>query len=141
VHEMVIQNLENAGPDSPQLEALRRTAEQSRDAIYAGDFAALGLAMINNTEAQRNLHPKLIGSEAQQIINIAREYGAAGWKVNGAGGEGGSVTLLSGTLMSQKRAMIRAIEETNPLYQCIPIYLSRYGLRVWSADPDNQHKA
>jgi len=27
--------------------------------------------------------------------------------------------------------MIREIEETNPLYQSILIYLSRYGLRVW----------
>ena len=137
VHEMVIQNLENAGPDAPQIEALRKTAEQSRDAIYAGDFAALGKAMSNNTEAQRALHPKLVSSEAQQIIDIAREHGALGWKVNGAGGEGGSMTLLSGSSMSEKRAMIRAIEETNPLFQNIPVYLSRYGLRVWSMQPDN----
>jgi len=137
VHEMVIQNLENAGPDAPQIEALRKTAEQSRDAIYAGDFAAFGKAMSNNTEAQRALHPKLVSSEAQQIIDIAREHGALGWKVNGAGGEGGSMTLLSGSSMSEKRAMIRAIEETNPLFQNIPVYLSRYGLRVWSMQPDN----
>ena len=57
--------------------------------------------------------------------------------MNGAGGEGGSITLLSGALMSQKRAMIRAIEETNPLFQNIPIYLSRFGLRVWDREPDN----
>ncbi len=137
VHEMVIQNLENAGPDCPQIEALRKTAEQSRDALYAEDFAALGRAMSNNTEAQRALHPKLVSGEAQQIIDIAREYGALGWKVNGAGGEGGSMTLLSGSSMSQKRAMIRAIEETNPLFQNIPVYLSRFGLRVWSMKPDN----
>ena len=36
--------------------------------------------------------------------------------------------------MSEKRAMLRAIEETNPLYQNIPVYLSRYGLRVWSCE-------
>jgi len=137
VHEMVIQNLEDAGPDNPKLEALRRTAQMSRDALYAGDFAALGQAMIVNTEAQRDLHPKLISKEAQQVIEIAREYGALGWKVNGAGGEGGSITLLSGSSMSRKRAMIRAIEETNPLFQNIPIYLSRFGLRVWTRKPDN----
>jgi hypothetical protein len=27
--------------------------------------------------------------------------------------------------------MIREIEAENPLYKNIPIYLSRYGLRVW----------
>ncbi len=137
VHEMVIHGLEDAGPDCPKLEALRQTAERSRDAVFAGDFAALGAAMAANTEGQRNLHPKLVSTEAQQIIEIAKSYGALGWKVNGAGGEGGSITLLSGALMSQKRAMIRAIEETNPLFQNIPIYLSRFGLRVWDREPDN----
>jgi len=136
VHEMVIRGLENAGPECPQLEALRRTAAQSRDAVYAGDFCALGRAMSANTEAQRNLHPALISAEAQQVIDIAREFGALGWKVNGAGGEGGSITLLCGPSMSTRRAMLRAIAEANPLYQNIPIYLSRHGLRVWSREPD-----
>lgn len=136
-HEMVIRGLEDAGPDNPKLEALRKTAQSSRDALYAGDFTALGKAMMTNTEAQRNLHPKLISAEAQQIIDIATEYGALGYKVNGAGGEGGSLTLLSGPSMSTKRAMIRAIEETNPLFQSIPTYLSRFGLRVWTRQADN----
>jgi len=134
VHEMVIRGLEDAGPDNPKLDALRRTATASRDAIYAGDFVGLGRAMQENTESQRNLHPALISHDAQQVIDIAREYGALGWKVNGAGGEGGSLTLLTGPSMSEKRAMLRAIEETNPLYQNIPVYLSRYGLRVWSCE-------
>ena len=74
--------------------------------------------------------------EAQQVIDIAREYGALGWKVNGAGGEGGSVTILSGPSMSRKRSMLCAVEQTNPLFQNIPIYLSRFGLRVWSRPCD-----
>ncbi len=134
VHEMVIRGLENAGPEDPRLEVLRGTAATSRDALYTGDFALLGAAMRENTEAQRNLHSALISRDAQQIIDIAREHGALGWKVNGAGGEGGSLTLLSGPSMSAKRAMLRAIEETNPLFQNIPIYLSRNGLRVWSCE-------
>ena len=137
VHEMVIRDLENAGPECPQLEALRQAAEWSRDAIYAADFAALGQAMIANTEAQRNLHPKLVSPEAEQIIEIAKAHGALGWKVNGAGGEGGSLTLLSGSSMSRKRAMLRTIDETNPLFQNIPIYLSQFGLRVWTEEPDS----
>lgn len=134
IHEMVIRDLEDAGPDNPKLEALRRTAAASRDALYAGDFAGLGAAMQRNTEAQRQLHPRLVSADAQQVIDIAREHGALGWKVNGAGGEGGSLTLLTGPSMSAKRAMLRAIEETNPLFQNIPIYLSRYGLRVWKCE-------
>jgi D-glycero-alpha-D-manno-heptose-7-phosphate kinase len=131
IHEKVIQELENVGPDCRQLNDLRITAEMSRDAVYAGDFAALGRAMSQNTEAQSRLHPELVSKEAWRIIEIAQAHGAAGWKVNGAGGEGGSITLLGGDHSSVKRAMIREIEQENPLFKNIPIYLSRYGLRVW----------
>jgi D-glycero-alpha-D-manno-heptose-7-phosphate kinase len=131
MHEIVIRGLEDAGPGCQQLEDLRSTAPRSRDALYEGNFAALGQAMIENTEAQGRLHPKLISADASRVFEIAREYGAIGWKVNGAGGEGGSVTLLCGDVSQKKRAMIRAIEQENPLFKNIPIYLSRYGLRVW----------
>ena len=131
VHEKVIRYLEDAGPTARQLEALRATAEPSRDALYAGDFAALGQAMIQNTEAQRNLHPDLINPDADRVIEVAQAHGAWGWKVNGAGGDGGSLTILSGPLSHVRRAMIREIEQESPLFKSIPIYLSRYGLRIW----------
>jgi D-glycero-alpha-D-manno-heptose-7-phosphate kinase len=131
VHRMVIRELENAGPDCPKIAALRQTAEQSRDALYAGDFAALGRAMIQNTEAQGRLHPELISAHAHQVIEMAHAHGALGWKVNGAGGEGGSVTILNGPRSDAKRVLIKEIERSNPLFRNIPIYLSRYGLRTW----------
>jgi D-glycero-alpha-D-manno-heptose-7-phosphate kinase len=131
VHEQVIHKLEEGDPQNTALDALRRTAEMSRDAVYAGDFEALGRAMIFNTESQANLHPDLISRDAHQIIEIAKQYGVTGWKVNGAGGDGGSITLLCGATSSEKRELVRAIEEANPLFKSLPIYLSRYGLRVW----------
>ncbi len=131
VHEKVIRELENAGPDCAQLEALRRTAPLARDALYAGDFTALGQAMAINTEGQANLNPALVSAEAHQVIDIARRAGALGWKVNGAGGEGGSITLLCGDVSSEKRALIAEIEAANPMFKSLPIYLSRFGLRIW----------
>lgn len=131
VHERVIQELENAGPDCKKLNDLRGTAVMSRDALYAGDFRLLGRAMIENTDAQARLHPDLVSKDALQVIEIARAQGALGWKVNGAGGEGGSITLLCGPMSYEKRRMIREIETANPLFQNIPIYLSRFGLRIW----------
>jgi D-glycero-alpha-D-manno-heptose-7-phosphate kinase len=133
VHEKIIRELEGAGANCRKLEDLRATAEKSRDAVYAGDFAALGRAMIENTEAQERLHPDLVSREARRVIEIARAHGALGWKVNGAGGEGGSLTILGGPLTHTRRAMTREIEQDNPLCQDIPIYLSRYGLRAWDA--------
>ena len=131
VHEMVIRELEDAGPDAAKLRPLRRTAEKSKDALYAGNLAALGRAMIENTEAQRALHPRLISADHQRVIDVAKRRGAAGWKVNGAGGEGGSVTILSGPDQTVKRQMIREIEACSSKLRNIPIYLSRFGLRVW----------
>jgi D-glycero-alpha-D-manno-heptose-7-phosphate kinase len=131
VHEMVIRHLEDAGPRALQLERLRATATKSRDALLAADLAAFGEAMIENTEAQRELHPQLVGTAHQQIIDIAREHGACGWKVNGAGGEGGSVTLLCGRDRNVHEFMLRKIEDANPRFRNIPIRLSASGLRVW----------
>ncbi len=131
VHEKVIKDLEKAGPESKKINDLRLTAEKSRDAVYNGDFEALGRAMIENTEAQIRLHPDLVSWDAFKVIEIAKKHGALGWKVNGAGGEGGSITILCNHLSHVKRAMVQEIEQENTLFKNIPIYLSRYGLRVW----------
>jgi len=136
VHEKVIRELEGSGPDSQKLQDLRATPEKSRDAIYAGDFGGLGKAMIENTEAQERLHPDLVSPDAHRVIEIAKAHGALGWKVNGAGGDGGSLTILAGELSHVKRAMIREIEAENLLFKNIPIYLSRTGLRTWEGCPD-----
>lgn len=133
VHRMVIRELERSGRNHSKLEPLRRTAEMSRDALYAGDLAALGKAMIRNTEAQAGLHAELIGPRHRAIIDIARRHGVAGWKVNGAGGEGGSVTLLCNPGQVEKRALLRAVEQADPAFKVLPIYLCRYGLRVWES--------
>ncbi len=132
VHEQVIQKLEEEGSGALALDKLRRTAELSRNAVYEGDFEALGRAMIANTDAQGELHPALVSQDAHQVIEIARAHGAIGWKVNGAGGEGGSMTLLAGASSSERRRMIQAVEEANPLFKHLPTYLSRFGLRVWA---------
>lgn len=131
VHLMVIRNLEQAGMGSPRVEALRRCAVEAKEALYACDLEALGESMIRNTEAQAALHPDLVGPDHRQVIEIARRFGAAGWKVNGAGGDGGSVSILSHPDRSRRREMIRAIAGADSKYQHIPASLSSHGLRVW----------
>lgn len=131
VHERVIAELEDAGPDAEKLRPLRRTPIRARDALYSGDFDALGRAMIDNTEAQAALHPDLVSPAHQAVIEVARRHGAIGWKVNGAGGDGGSVTLLSGPQAARNREMVRATVAEVPGTQNIPVYLNTTGMRVW----------
>ncbi len=134
VHEKVVRDLERREPDCAPLNALRNAAERARDALLADDFEALGSAMRDNTLAQAELQTGLVPHDAWRVIEIAAAHGAAGWKVNGAGGDGGSITLLSGAERAAKRAMIRAITQDNPALVPIPIVISRNGLRVWSDD-------
>lgn len=131
VHEKVMSDLERLGPDCAQLAALRGAAEKARDATLAGDFDALGLAMRHNTNAQAQLHADLVHRDAWRVIEIAAAHGAVGWKVNGAGGDGGSITLLCTERADAKQAMIHAIEQENSAFVPIPIAISRDGLRVW----------
>ena len=131
VHRQVIERLEQEGADKSVLQPLRQAARDGKEAIYDGDFKRLGRCMIANTEAQAALHPALIPKDAQTVIDIARQHGAVGWKVNGAGGEGGSLTILCGPDGTSKRSFIQAITAPGSPFQVIPTYLSRMGLRRW----------
>jgi D-glycero-alpha-D-manno-heptose-7-phosphate kinase len=131
VHEQVLRDLARRGPDCAELDTLRGAAQDARDAVIRGDLEALGQAMRRNTDAQAQLHRDIVSANARRIIEIAAAHGAAGWKVNGAGGDGGSITLLSGARIDTKRAMIRAIQQENSAWVRIPIVISRQGLQVW----------
>lgn len=134
VHEAVIQKVTAAGEDGGAvLDALRKQAVAGRDALYAGNLVAFGAAMLANTDAQANLHPDLINPKALKVFDIAKRNGALGWKMNGAGGDGGSVTILSSSSRSQQREMLREISSLGDGITIIDTYLSRFGLRVWES--------
>jgi D-glycero-alpha-D-manno-heptose-7-phosphate kinase len=129
IHKKVIKDLGDNAENDPRLVELRRLAAQAKDALYAGDFELLGRTMEANTDVQRALHKDLVCAKFNDIIAIARQFKALGCKVNGAGGDGGSLTILTNGDASTKRRMLKALRESD--YDVLPIYLSRYGLRVW----------
>ena len=90
VHEQVIAGLEGATAAdlATRLDPLRSAAEAGAEALEAGDLAGYGRALCDNNDAQAALHPALVGVEAHAVVAAARGAGAAGWKVNGAGGDG-----------------------------------------------------
>jgi D-glycero-alpha-D-manno-heptose-7-phosphate kinase len=134
LHHRVIARLAREGPGAPPLEQLRQAADAARDALSEADFGALGRAMTDNTEAQRQLHPGLVCADAESAIEVAASAGASGWKVNGAGGDGGSLTVLCGPDAGAIRALGHLLHRANPLFRVIPTHLSLDGLRVWETD-------
>ena len=135
IHKQVIDGVTARPAESERLfGALRRAAEDARDAVLAADFPALGAAMRRNTDTQACLHPDLVGTQARTIIDAATAHGALGWKVNGAGGAGGSITLLCGTDGGPRRALTQALEAADSQFRVIPTSLRRDGLRVWQHD-------
>jgi D-glycero-alpha-D-manno-heptose-7-phosphate kinase len=125
VHRAVI---EHAGARAAVFARLRAAAVAARAAVLARDFDAFGDAMIVNTEAQRDLHPALVGPDAEAVIAMAAAGGAIGWKVNGAGGDGGSVTLLSRS--GAAKAQLDARIDAHPTARVLPIEISSVGLVV-----------
>ena len=136
VHESVIRDALGAGAALPALDTLRVAAHAARDAVVAEDLKAFGAAMIANTEGQRRLHPALIGDDARRVIDVAQRAGALGWKVNGAGGEGGSVTLLADEGGAPRAALEDAVRAISPAYRIIPIRLAAEGLMVREEQPE-----
>lgn len=134
VHKTVIRRLEASPQFRRYLEPLREAAAAGKEALLRCDLAAFGDAMIANTRAQQRLHPDLVGERAQQVIDLAREHGVSGYKVNGAGGAGGSVTLLLKPGAREKHALIAAIESANPDFRHLAIRLAPHGLRRWRTD-------
>jgi D-glycero-alpha-D-manno-heptose-7-phosphate kinase len=103
VHDQVTAALQDAGPLDSRLVALRTQARAGAGALERGDLTSYGHCLTRNTELQRLLHPGLISPEAQRVIDMASRAGALGWKVNGAGGDGGTVTVLCADVAQRDR--------------------------------------
>ncbi len=130
LHERVIAELEKGGPSRARLDELGRLADQARAFLLGGDLESYGRVMTENNECQRALAAELVSPEADAIIRVARRHGASGWKVNGAGGRGASLTLLAGADDGEARDMDREIEALGGGIAAVPVALSATGLAV-----------
>ena len=129
VHKMVIDRLQTTGRLSKDLERLRLIPEEARYCLLAGDFVGLGMAMKENTAAQRRLHAELISPECQKLIDFCQSHGTLGEKVNGAGGpQGGSLSVLAGDV--PKRELVQVIKGSFPDLLVLEHRLADGGLKV-----------
>ncbi|UCC39866.1 MAG: GHMP kinase [Candidatus Aminicenantes bacterium] len=131
LHEEVITFLEKRGSQFRMIQRLKNLAEQARDYLLVGDLNSFGDVMIQNNETQRSLHKGLISEEADSVILIAKKYKAAGWKVNGAGGKGGSLTILGNQEQHLRIEMLQDIDALSQGIRTIPVSLAPSGLQIW----------
>jgi len=130
LHRQVIASIEAKDMHSTQMQILRELAVEAKESLEKGNVRDLGRLMIENNEAQRNLHPELISPEADAVAGLAEKNGAVGWKVNGAGGSGGSISLLASPEAEQRSAMLEQIGGLGKGIKNLPIRLSISGLTV-----------
>lgn len=98
VHAEVIASIGDSGDGGARrrslLTQLSGLASEAAATLEAGDLDAWADVLTRSTRAQQRLHPGLVGAGHLEVIELARAHGAQGWKVNGAGGNGGSVTTV-----------------------------------------------
>ena len=99
VHETVIEHLTDESEAERLIGPIRATAGGAARCLVTGDLGGYGAALSACTEAQAALHPSLVSPLARLVIDIGARSGAVGWKVNGAGGAGGTVTMLAPTTL------------------------------------------
>lgn len=131
VHEEVIRRLETVAETQQLLQPLRDAAAAASAALVKGDLPRYGIALQQNTMAQHTLHPALLCADATALIAYAQRAGALGWKVNGAGGDGGSVCVLWPDSASANHHRT-AIHHHIPTLQHIPIQICDTGIRYES---------
>ena len=133
IHEDVIAQLESGGPQAASLEKLKSLAAEAKGCLLKGDLESYGQVMVENNECQRGMFTRLISMEADYIIRIARKYRASGWKVNGAGGQGGSLTILTNVDDFLRHKFLEEVHSLGAGIKALPVWLSREGLTAWEA--------
>jgi D-glycero-alpha-D-manno-heptose-7-phosphate kinase len=93
LHDEVIAKFD-AGHGEDELDRMRIAARAATDALRSGDLDAYGVALHDSHQAIESMHDGLVGEDAHRLAELAREHGARGWKVNGAGGQGGTMAVL-----------------------------------------------
>jgi D-glycero-alpha-D-manno-heptose-7-phosphate kinase len=132
IHEDVISTLEKGGTQFKEIIKMRDLAEKAREFLKKSDLTGYGRMMMQNSECQRALHPGLVSEEAESVIQVAKKYNASGWKVNGAGGKGGSLTILGSRRIHHRESMLQEIDALGKGIKSLRFSLSPNGLTVTS---------
>ena len=138
VHRAVIDALGGgAGPlqaaERAALDRLATSAGDAAAALGAGDLVAWAAVLSEATAVQAELHAELVGPAHRAAIAIAEQHRALGWKVNGAGGSGGSLTVVTTDREATERLEV-ALAAHDPGWAIVALAPSA-GLAIESTSP------
>ena len=79
---------EHRGPTVQALHEVKSLAEQMRDALCSGDLSSFGLLLHKGWEAKKQVSQRISNDRIDRLYELARQHGAIGGKITGAGGGG-----------------------------------------------------
>lgn len=79
---------EKIGDNLGVLRAMKAQAYQAREALCRGDIDSIGYLLDETWQLKKKLASQISNSEIEQTYQLAREAGALGGKISGAGGGG-----------------------------------------------------
>lgn len=116
------------GRANEALGAMRDLAYELRDRLTAGDVSEVGQILHRNWELKRVLAPGITTDEVDELYQRARDAGAVGGKILGAGGGGFLLTVVP----TERHAAVRAA--LGPLRE-VPIRFAARGTQIMFFDP------
>jgi len=135
VHREVIGRLSSPGGSATlvALDRIRAAGRAAIDSLRDDDLEGYGRALAENQEALRSMHPGTISNDAEELGRLAAAHGAAGWKVNGAGGAGGSMAVLASADPQRRRAFADAVAARAP-WRVLDVSFDDDGVRTRLVD-------
>jgi D-glycero-alpha-D-manno-heptose-7-phosphate kinase len=105
---------------------LKEGVATMRDALLAGDLAALAVALDRSWQAKKQTARGIVTAETERLEGLARSVGAMAVKVSGAGGGGFAMCLVPPERRARLIACLQAAG--SPTY---PVRLTGEGSEAW----------
>jgi D-glycero-alpha-D-manno-heptose-7-phosphate kinase len=106
-----------------QLDIMKHIALELADALEKGDADAVGYALDEGWQAKKRLASGITDRSLDQLYQRARDAGALGGKIAGAGGGGFLLVYVPGPRQEEVRATLSDVRE-------LPFHLERDGSKV-----------
>lgn len=130
IHQNVTEAYKSGEPGVKKaLENLKAIAESTKTALIRGRLTDFGELLSENWQNQKKLHSSVTNEQIDKLFNIAKEHGAIGGKVCGAGGGG---CLLFYCQPTREHSVQQKLEEAGT--RIIDFNFDFDGLQIWRAE-------